>query len=72
MNTSNVTPSEQTTALQVVNEFLRLIMLPDPLAASRYTALGINILFTGDRPTTKPADCTKFNASRYKWAKKTH
>ena len=54
----------------MVNEFLRLIMLPDPVAACRYTAPGMKILFTGGRPMTKPADCTKFNASRYKWVKK--
>lgn len=57
-------------AAGVVNEFLRLIMLPDPVAASHYTAPGMKILFTGGRPMSAPADCTKFNASRYKWVKK--
>jgi hypothetical protein len=54
----------------VVNEFLRLIMLPDPVAASRLTAPDMKILFTGGRTMREPADCTKFNASRYKWVKK--
>ena len=45
-------------------------MLPDPVAASRYTAPGMRVLFTGGRPMSEPADCTKFNASRYKWVKK--
>jgi hypothetical protein len=54
----------------VVNEFLRLIMLPDPVAASRYTAPDMKILFTGGRAMKAPAECTKFNASRYKWVKK--
>ena len=58
------------TAADVVNEFLRLIMLPDPVAASVYTAPGMKILFTGGRAMHAPADCTKFNASRYKWVKK--
>ena len=70
MNTANVTPSDPTTAAEVVNEFLRLIMLPDPEAASRFTAPGMKILFTGGRLMAKPAECTKFNASRYKWVKK--
>ena len=70
MNTANISPADPTTAAEVVNEFLRLIMLPDPVAASRYTSLGMKILFTGGRPMNEPADCTKFNASRYKWVKK--
>jgi hypothetical protein len=55
---------------EIVNEFLRLIMIPDPPAASRYTAADMKIVFTGKRPMREPADCTKFNASRYKWVKK--
>ena len=59
-----------TTAAEIVNEFLRLIMLPDPLAASRFTSPDMRIVFTGGRKMSQPADCTKFNASRYKWVKK--
>ena len=70
MNTANVSPADPVSAAEVVNEFLRLIMLPDPVAASRYTSPGMKILFTGGRPMNEPADCTKFNASRYKWVKK--
>ena len=70
MNTVNATFSNPATGAEIVNEFLRLIMLPDPVAASRYTAPGMKILFTGGRPMSQPADCTKFNASRYKWVKK--
>ena len=54
----------------MVNEFLRLIMIPDPAAASRYTDPAMTIIFTGKRTMRVPADCTKFNASRYKWVKK--
>ncbi len=57
-------------AAGVVNEFLRLIMLPDPVSASRYTAADMKILFTGGRAMRAPAECTQFNASRYKWVKK--
>ena len=70
MNTLNATISNTATAAEIVNEFLRLIMLPDPIAASHYTAPGMKILFTGGRAMSEPADCTKFNASRYKWVKK--
>jgi hypothetical protein len=55
---------------EVVNEFLRLIMIPDPASASRYTAPDMKIIFTGKRAMRAPAECTKFNASRYKWVKK--
>ncbi len=70
MNTTHAISSDPTSAADVVNEFLRLIMLPDPVAASRFTAPGMKILFTGGRAMKAPADCTKFNASRYKWVKK--
>jgi hypothetical protein len=58
------------TAAEVVDEFLRLIMIPDPVAARRYTAPGMRIRFTGGRTMNDPAECTAFNAARYKWVKK--
>jgi hypothetical protein len=57
-------------AAQIVDEFLRLVMIPDPVAASRFTAPDLKIIFTGKRPMKAPAECTQFNASRYKWVKK--
>ncbi len=63
-------PTTPHTPAEVVNEFLRLIMLPDPVSASRYTAADMKILFTGGRAMRAPAECTQFNASRYKWVKK--
>ncbi len=63
-------PTTPITAAQVVDEFLRLIMIPDPVAARRYTAAGMRIRFTGGRAMSDPTECTKFNASRYKWVKK--
>ena len=58
------------TAAEVVNEFLRLIMIPDPVAARRFTAPDMRIRFTGGRAMSDPAQCTAFNAARYKWVKK--
>jgi hypothetical protein len=58
------------TAAQVVDEFLRLIMIPDPVAARRYTAPGLRIRFTGGRAMKEPTECTAFNKTRYKWVKK--
>ena len=54
----------------VVDEFLRLVMIPDPDAASRHTAPDIRIRFTGNRAMTRPADTSAFNARRYAWVKK--
>ena len=67
MNTPVAAPR---TAAEVVDEFLRLIMIPDPEAARRYTVPGLRILFTGGRAMGDPAECTAFNRSRYKWVKK--
>jgi ureidoglycolate lyase len=58
------------TPAQVVDEFLRLIMLPDPVAASRWASPGLRIRFTGGRAMSDPAECTAFNATRYRWVKK--
>ncbi len=67
-NFSSVSAPEE--AGQLVNEFLRLIMIPDPAAASRFTDPALKIIFTGKRAMRAPAECTQFNASRYKWVKK--
>jgi hypothetical protein len=64
------TENSSLTAAHVVDEFLRLIMIPDPVAASRFTAPDLKIIFTGKRAMSAPAQCTQFNASRYKWVKK--
>lgn len=55
---------------QTIDEFLRLIMIPDPAAASRFTSPNLQITFTGKRAMREPADCTAFNKSRYAWVKK--
>jgi len=57
-------------AAEAVNEFLRLIMLPDPVAARRYASPSLHIRFTGGRAMRDPTECTAFNTARYKWVKK--
>ena len=58
---SSIKPSQPATAAAVVDEFLRLIMIPDAAAASRYTAPDLRIRFTGGRAMSEPAQCTAFN-----------
>jgi hypothetical protein len=57
-------------AAAVVDEFLRLVMIPDPDAARRFVSPRMRIRFTGGREMRDPADTTAFNASRYQWVKK--
>ena len=58
------------TPAEVVDEFLRLVMIPDPQSASRFTAPDIRIRFTGNRAMQAPGDTSAFNAKRYAWVKK--
>ena len=62
--TSNMSPAA------LVDEYLRVVMLPDPVAARRFVSAELRIRFTGDRAMRGPADCTAFNAERYRWVKK--
>lgn len=54
----------------IVDEYLRILMIPDPVAASRFVAPDLRIRFTGGRVMRQPAECAAFNASRYAWVKK--
>ena len=63
-NPNPVTPGE------IVDEFLRIIMIPDPVGARRFISPSLRIRFTGGRAMTDPAECTAFNKSRYSWVKK--
>ncbi len=63
-------PTPLQSAGDIVDEFLRLVMIPDPDAARRYTAPGLRIRFTGNRPMNDPAHTTAFNQARYRWVKK--
>lgn len=64
MSTTTMSPGA------IVDEFLRLIMIPDPAAASQYVAPNLQIRFTGGRAMQAPAECSAFNATRYQWVKK--
>ena len=55
---------------EIVDAFLRIIMIPDPEGARAFTAPDIHIRFTGGREMQQPADCSAFNAGRYAWVKK--
>jgi len=57
-------------AAKIVEEYLRLLMIPDPAAARKYCAPRMEIRFTGDRRMQDPAECAAFNKGRYKWVKK--
>ncbi|MSQ65514.1 MAG: nuclear transport factor 2 family protein [Limnohabitans sp.] len=54
----------------IVEEFLRVIMIPDPVAARAFVSPQLRIRFTGAREMTDPSECSAFNASRYKRVKK--
>jgi ketosteroid isomerase-like protein len=63
-------PTAPTTPAEIVNEYLRLHMIPDPDGAAAFVAPDLRIRFTGNRPMKHPADATAFNARRYAWVKK--
>jgi hypothetical protein len=58
------------TPAAVVNEFLRLVMMPDPVAARHFVDPALQIRFTGGRPMRDPGETSAFNAGRYQWVKK--
>ena len=62
--------SPPVTAADIVNEFLRLVMIPDPDAARHLCSSAIRIRFTGGRPMSDPSQTAGFNAQRYQWVKK--
>lgn len=55
---------------EIVAEYLRHLMVPDPAAARRYVAPDLAIRFTGGRAMRDPTECAAFNATRYRWVKK--
>ena len=54
----------------IVDEYLRLLMIPDPAAARRFVSAELQIRFTGGHAMRDPAECAAFNATRYRWVKK--
>ena len=67
---SHAPVSSAASAAGIVDEFLRVIMIPDPEGARRFVSPELRIRFTGNRAMSDPAECTAFNRSRYKWVKK--
>ena len=57
-------------AAKIVEEYLRLHMIPDPDSARQFCAPNLEIRFTGNRLMHDPAEATAFNRARYKWVKK--
>lgn len=54
----------------LINEYLRILMIPDPAGVKHFVSPDLRIRFTGNRAMRSPADCSAFNASRYRWVKK--
>jgi ketosteroid isomerase-like protein len=54
----------------IVEEFLRIVMIPDPQGARAFMAPDVQIRFTGARAMQDIAECSAFNAGRYRWVKK--
>lgn len=71
-STTGTAPTEDIgrKAGELVEEFLRIIMIPDPEGARAFTAPGMRIRFTGGREFKQPGDTSAFNAGRYAWVKK--
>jgi len=57
-------------AKAIVEEFLRIVMIPDPAGARAFMASDVQIRFTGARVMHDIAECSVFNAGRYRWVKK--
>lgn len=57
-------------AAALVEEYLRVLMIPDPAGAMAFVAPELAIRFTGGREMRLPAECAAFNATRYAWVKK--
>ena len=54
----------------LVDEYLRILMIPDPAGVQRLISPELRIRFTGGRAMRAPAECAAFNAGRYAWVKK--
>ena len=58
--------TEFATPAAVVDEYLRLLMIPDPdVGAPLRARPDLRIRFTGGRAMRDPAECAAFNAARY-------
>lgn len=68
--TQNHAPASSPSPAEIVDEYLRLLMIPDPAAARRFVAPDLRIRFTGARLMKDPSECAAFNAKRYRWVRK--
>lgn len=68
--TSAVAADEPYDPGAVVDEYLTVLMKPDPVGARRFVGPDLAIRFTGGRAMSDPAQCAAFNAGRYAWVKK--
>ncbi len=66
----NVSTGTRFDPAAIVEEFLRVLMIPDPGGARRFVSPDIRIRFTGGRAMSDIAECSAFNATRYNWVKK--
>jgi len=57
-------------AAALVDQFLQLLMVPDPASAGHLTSPELQIVFTGGRTMKDLKECSAFNSARYKWVKK--
>lgn len=57
-------------AVEIVDRFLQLIMIPDPAQARHFVAQDLKIVFTGGVAMTDPSECAAYNAKRYAWVRK--
>ena len=57
-------------AKAIVEAYLERSMVPDPEGAAAYVAEDFELIFTGGRRFSGPADSAAFNAKRYAWVKK--
>jgi ketosteroid isomerase-like protein len=57
-------------AKEIVEAYLERSMVPDPVGAAAFVSDDFELIFTGGRRFTGPAESTAFNAKRYKWVKK--
>lgn len=59
-------------AAHIVDTYLKILMIPDPVSARAYIAPELQITFTGGIQMHDPAECAAFNAKRYEWVKKSY
>lgn len=57
-------------AKAIVEAYLERSMVPDPEGAAAYVADDFQLVFTGGRRFSGPAESSAFNAKRYAWVKK--